>query len=194
MAASLLTSHTTPTTRTTTTARTKTLLRLRLLSSWSSSSGCGSAGFLFGALWSSATSVDWLSGSRATYRRAPSGCATDRAGRKDLTLPPGPGIGAAPTSRDGRMDAQYPKVGEPLEGWRSTLLLKRDVFSTVERGRFRTADGEVDAVMRRIDSVPWWSRPIAGAFLRREARALLSAGRLGVGPLLLGRGRTFLIR
>jgi hypothetical protein len=92
------------------------------------------------------------------------------------------------------MDAQYSKVGEPLEGWRSTLLLKRDVFSTVERGRFRAADGEVDAVMRRIDSVPWWARPIAGAFLRREARALLIAGRLGVGPALLRHERRFLIR
>jgi hypothetical protein len=92
------------------------------------------------------------------------------------------------------MDAQYPKVGEPLEGWRSTLLLKRDVFSTVERGRFRAPDGEVDAVMRRIDAVPWWARPIAGVFLRREARALMIAGRLGVGPALLHQERRFLIR
>jgi len=92
------------------------------------------------------------------------------------------------------MDAHHPKVGEPIEGWRSTLLLKRDVFSTVERGRFRAPDGEVDAVMRRIDAVPWWARPIAGAFLRREARALMIAGRLGVGPPLLRHGRRFLIR
>jgi predicted Ser/Thr protein kinase len=111
-----------------------------------------------------------------------------------LTLPPGPGIGAAPTSRDSRMDAHHPQIGEPLEGWRSTLLLKRDVFSTVERGRFRAPDGEVDAVMRRIDAVPWWARPIARAFLRREARALMIAGRLGVGPPLLRHGRRFLIR
>jgi hypothetical protein len=84
-----------------------------------------------------------------------------------LTLPSRPGIGAAPTSRDGRMDAQYPKIDpkirEPIEGW-------------------------------RIDAVPWWTRLIAGAFLRREARALMIAGSLGVGPRLLGRGRTFLIR
>jgi hypothetical protein len=96
------------------------------------------------------------------------------------------------------MDAQYPKIDpkirEPIEGWRSTLLLKRDVFSTVERGRFRAPGGEVDAVIRRIDAVPWWTRLIAGAFLRREARALMIAGSLGVGPRLLGRGRTFLIR
>jgi AMP-binding enzyme C-terminal domain len=92
------------------------------------------------------------------------------------------------------MDAHHPQVGEPIEGWRSTLLLKRDVFSTVERGRLRAPDGEVDAVMRRIDAVPWWARPIAGAFLRREARALMIAGRLGVGPPLLRHGRRFLIR
>lgn len=92
------------------------------------------------------------------------------------------------------MDAQYNRIGEPVEGWRSTMLLKRDVFSTVERGRFQAPGGEVDAVMRRIDEVPWWAWPIASLFLRREARALMIAGRLGVGPALLGRGRTWLIR
>ncbi|NWG23287.1 MAG: serine/threonine protein kinase, partial [Pseudorhodoplanes sp.] len=30
--------------------------------------------------------------------------------------------------------------------FRSTVILKQDVFSTVERGFFRTADGEVEAV------------------------------------------------
>jgi hypothetical protein len=42
--------------------------------------------------------------------------------------------------------------------WRSQVVLKRDVFSTIERGRFRTASGEVEAVLRRLDDVPWWSR------------------------------------
>src|SRR3979411_80437 len=41
--------------------------------------------------------------------------------------------------------------------WTEGVLLKRDVFSTVERGRFRSDMSEVDAVLRRIDSVPWWS-------------------------------------
>src|SRR5262249_61132762 len=42
-----------------------------------------------------------------------------------------------------------------LEGrWTSRLVLKRDVFSTVERGRFATPAGEVEAVLRRIDQVP----------------------------------------
>jgi len=41
--------------------------------------------------------------------------------------------------------------------WAEDVLLKRDVFSTVERGRFRKADGDVEAVLRRIDLVPWWS-------------------------------------
>ena len=31
--------------------------------------------------------------------------------------------------------------------WTEGVLLKRDVFSTVERGRFRTVSGEVGAVL-----------------------------------------------
>ena len=70
------------------------------------------------------------------------------------------------------MGAQ-PSGLDALSGrWRSDVVLKRDVFSTIERGRFRGPDGEVDAVLRRIDAVPWWSRPIARHFLDREARAL----------------------
>jgi hypothetical protein len=42
-----------------------------------------------------------------------------------------------------------------LDGrWRGDVVLKRDVFSTIERGYFRTDDGEVEAVLRRIDEVP----------------------------------------
>jgi hypothetical protein len=82
----------------------------------------------------------------------------------------------------------------PIENWRSTAVLKRDVFSTVERGRLRRGCDEVDAVMRRIDEVPWWTRPIARHFLRREARTLEIAGDLGVGPPLLYSDRDLLIR
>ena len=78
--------------------------------------------------------------------------------------------------------------------WESAAVLKRDVFSTIERGRFRGPDGEVDAVLRRIDTVPWWSRPIARHFLKREAQALAVAGPLGVAPRLLHTGRTALVR
>jgi hypothetical protein len=82
-----------------------------------------------------------------------------------------------------------------LEGrWRSQAVLKRDVFSTIERGRFRGPDGELDAVLRRIDTVPWWSRPLARHFLAREARALAIAGPLGVAPRLLHLGRSALVR
>ena len=56
--------------------------------------------------------------------------------------------------------------------FRSRLVLKQDVFSTVERGSFLTPNGEVEAVMRRIDLVPWWSAGIAKHFLKREARGL----------------------
>jgi predicted Ser/Thr protein kinase len=78
--------------------------------------------------------------------------------------------------------------------WRGTVVLKRDVFSTIERGRFFGPDAEIDAVMRRIDRVPWWTRPIARHFLNREARMLEIAGSLGVAPQLLHHGPDVLVR
>jgi hypothetical protein len=38
--------------------------------------------------------------------------------------------------------------------WQSDVVLERDLFSTLERGRFKTQSGEVEAVLRRIDAVP----------------------------------------
>jgi hypothetical protein len=73
-------------------------------------------------------------------------------------------------------------------------VLKRDVFSTVERGHFRTPEGEVEAILRRIDQVHWWSWPIARHLFHRERKALVIAGKLGVGPALLFAGRRVLVR
>lgn len=78
--------------------------------------------------------------------------------------------------------------------WRTTTVLKRDVFSTVERGRFQNGSDEVDAVLRRIDAVPWWSWPIARHFLGREVRALTVAGPLGIAPAIFYAGRRTLVR
>jgi hypothetical protein len=78
--------------------------------------------------------------------------------------------------------------------WRGGVVLKRDVFSTIERGRFRTEAGEVDAVLRRLDGVPWWSRALARHLFWRERRALAIAGRLGIASPLLFAGRTVLVR
>jgi AMP-binding enzyme C-terminal domain len=78
--------------------------------------------------------------------------------------------------------------------WRTGIVLKRDVFSTVERGRFVTAAGQVDAVRRRIDEVPWWSAPIARRLFVRERRALAAAGELGIAPRLLAADRDMLVR
>jgi hypothetical protein len=68
--------------------------------------------------------------------------------------------------------------------WQTTVVLKRDVFSTIERGTFRSATGDLPAVLRRLDEVPWWARPIAIHLFRRERRALEAATRLGVAPPL----------
>ena len=52
--------------------------------------------------------------------------------------------------------------------WRDGVLLKRDVFSIVERGRFKTDSAEVDGVLRRLDEVPWWSYGLALHLFSRE--------------------------
>src|SRR6202142_2729944 len=78
--------------------------------------------------------------------------------------------------------------------WHSGVGLKGDVFSPVERGRFQTDGGEVDAVLRRLDQVPWWSRGLAILLFRRERRALATAGQLGIAPQLLFAGRRALVR
>jgi serine/threonine protein kinase len=78
--------------------------------------------------------------------------------------------------------------------WRDGVLLKRDVFSIVERGRFRTDGGEVDGVLRRLDEVPWWSFGLALHLFSRERRALQRARDLDVGPKLLWAGRRTLVR
>src|SRR5262245_13343855 len=78
--------------------------------------------------------------------------------------------------------------------FRSSIVLKQDVFSTVERGFFRGETGEVEAVLRRIDLVPWWTFGIARHFLKREARALAVAGPLNMSPQLLFEGRRVIVR
>jgi hypothetical protein len=78
--------------------------------------------------------------------------------------------------------------------WQTAAVLKRDLFSTIERGRFRTEHGEIDAVLRHLDDVPWWARPLANQLFRRERRALASAGPLSIAPPLLLAGRQFLVR
>ena len=78
--------------------------------------------------------------------------------------------------------------------WTEGVLLKRDVFSSVERGRFRGANGEVDAILRRIDQVPWWSYLPARHLFQRERHALAIVHDLNVAPPLLWAGRQALMR
>ena len=87
-----------------------------------------------------------------------------------------------------------PVPGELAGRWMSRVVLKRDLFSTVERGFFTTPLGEIEAVLRRIDQVPWWSFAIAYHLFARERSALAIAGKLGIAPPLLFAGRRVLIR
>ena len=82
-----------------------------------------------------------------------------------------------------------------IEGrWRTEMVLKRDVFSTVERGRFRGDEGEVEAVLRRLDQIPTWISPLAFHLFARERRTLAVAGTLGIAPALLFAGKRVLVR
>lgn len=86
-------------------------------------------------------------------------------------------------------------VPDELVGrWRTATVLKRDVFSTVERGFLQTPTGEIEAILRRIDQVHWWSCPLARHLFNRERKALSVAGDLGIGPKLLFAGRRVLVR
>ena len=90
------------------------------------------------------------------------------------------------------MKASPPKHADRSR-WRSVAVLKSDHFSTVERGFWREDGGEVEAVLRRYDNVPWWIRPVAYHFGRREARALERL-KGTAGPRLLAFGDGFLVR
>ena len=81
---------------------------------------------------------------------------------------------------------------EIAQSWSEGVVLKRDLLSTVERGRFGAPRG--NAVMRRIDQVPWWSFALARHLFARERRALAVAGKLGIAPTLLYSGRRVLVR
>ncbi|MGB6975965.1 MAG: serine/threonine protein kinase [Gammaproteobacteria bacterium] len=78
--------------------------------------------------------------------------------------------------------------------WRNGILLKRDIFSNIERGRYRGDTGEVDAVVRRLDQVPWWSYILAHHLFKRERYALARAKDLHVCPELLWAGKKLLVR
>ena len=85
-----------------------------------------------------------------------------------------------------RADMKEPGRPQDFAGrWQTAVVLKRDVFSTVERGTFHGDAGEVAGVLRRLDEVPWWSRPLAVHLFNRERRALAAANRLGIAPPLL---------
>jgi hypothetical protein len=82
-----------------------------------------------------------------------------------------------------------------LEGrWRDGVVLKRDVFSTIERGKFYTGSHDVEAVLRRLDEVPWWSSLLARILFIRERNTVGVAGALGIAPPLLFSGRNALVR
>jgi serine/threonine protein kinase len=83
--------------------------------------------------------------------------------------------------------------GDLSRRWQGATVLKRDLFSTIERGRYRTGGGDVDAVLRRIDETPWYSRLLAKILFEREVRALKRVPP-GIAPPLLAASNRWLVR
>jgi hypothetical protein len=82
-----------------------------------------------------------------------------------------------------------------IEGrWHDGIVLKRDVFSTIERGTYDTGSHRVAAVLRRLDEIPWWSAILARILFVRERNTVGKAGALGIAPPLLFAGRNCLVR
>src|SRR5260370_5097781 len=122
-----------------------------------------------------------------------------KTARVDHPRPPRPrfldgrGDGGSPNSSSGAdfggrviAGAASAMTPDALAGrWQTTVLLKRDGFSTVERGTFLSDGAEVHGVLRRLDQVPWWSRPLARHLFHRERRALALATPLGIAPPLI---------
>src|SRR5579863_6322124 len=132
-------------------------------------------------------------GCAATKRRSPSARRSAR-GRSAISIAGSPITCSWPQQREPLMSLPRSDAAILSAQWTEGVLLKRDVFSSVERGRFRGVNGEVDAILRRIDQVPWWSYLLARHLFRRERRALAVARGLNVGPELLWSGRQALVR
>ena len=73
-------------------------------------------------------------------------------------------------------------------------VLKRDVFSTIERGRFRTDSGEVEPCCAASTKCRGGAGRWRYELFRRERKALARAKPLGVAPPLLFAGRRVLVR
>lgn len=77
-------------------------------------------------------------------------------------------------------------MGDPLSIQRFVpdTVLKRDVFSETVMGHLAD-DPAVKVVLRRLDGVPWWARPLSQWLARKEARGLRAVQGIEGVPILL---------
>ncbi|MGU3493786.1 serine/threonine protein kinase [Xanthobacteraceae bacterium A53D] len=96
-----------------------------------------------------------------------------------------------------RQQRPIPQVEHRADPSRFTVdtVLKRDVFSTVERGTWTDRDGVAHpAVRRRWDKVSPWFALLAAQLASHEVKALEAVQSTGVTTPLLAVGRKFLVR
>ncbi|TCT04589.1 serine/threonine protein kinase [Aquabacter spiritensis] len=94
-----------------------------------------------------------------------------------------------------KVDVPPPEYKADPRRFTVDTVLKRDVFSTVERGTWITPDGRAyPAVRRRWNEVSLWFALIAQVLAARESYALARVTRTGVTTPLLAVGHRFLVR
>jgi hypothetical protein len=76
--------------------------------------------------------------------------------------------------------ANYPSI----QRFVPDTVLKRDVFSETIMGHL-SDDPTVKVVLRRLDEVPWWARPLSQLLARKEARGLRAVQGIEGVPILL---------
>jgi hypothetical protein len=76
-----------------------------------------------------------------------------------------------------------------MRDWKREAVLKQDLFSRVERGRFAGGEPPGEWVMRDTRCARWWARPLANFLERHEVRALKAlTGFPGMPQLLAAEG------
>lgn len=82
---------------------------------------------------------------------------------------------------------------ESLRDFTPDTVLKRDIFSETISGHL-TSDPSVKVVLRRLDGVPWYARPLSQWLARKEAKALRAVQGIAGTPVLIAADKAGILR
>ncbi len=87
-----------------------------------------------------------------------------------------------------------PKPSADTARFERAATLKSDVFSTIDRGVWRSGAAELPAIRRDLTTARWWAVPLAWHFGRREREALARTSGIRGVPMLHAAGDGVIIR